>query len=130
MDNEIRKTLDEEIKNQIENLASLTAGSGEHSTAVESLAKLYKLKIDEDKNSMEYLEKTQSRESDQDFKNAQLRDNIKDRYIRIGTAAADLILPLLFYAVWMNRGFKFEEKGTYTSTTFRGLFNRFKPTKK
>lgn len=28
------------------------------------------------------------------------------------------------------KGFKFEETGTYTSTTFRGLFNRFRPTKK
>ena len=36
----------------------------------------------------------------------------------------------MFYAAWMKRGFKFEENGTYTSTTFRGLFNRFKPTKK
>lgn len=41
-----------------------------------------------------------------------------------------IVLPtsqLIFYAVWMNRGFKFEETGAYSSTTFRGLFNRFKP---
>ena len=40
------------------------------------------------------------------------------------------IPPLMFYGIWMKKGFKFEETGTYTSTTFRGLFNRFRPTRK
>lgn len=130
MGEEIKNLLEEEIKNEIENLASLEPGSEQHSTAVESLAKLYKVKLDEDKTSMEYLDKTQNRESDEDFKVAQIEENVKDRYVRIGIAAAELVLPLMFYAFWMRKGFKFEEKGTYTSTTFRGLFSRFKPTKK
>jgi hypothetical protein len=45
-------------------------------------------------------------------------------------AAAELVLPLMFYGVWMRRGFKFEQDGTFTSQTFRGLFSRFRPTKK
>lgn len=45
-------------------------------------------------------------------------------------AAAEIVLPLVFYAAWMRKGFKFEETGTFTSTTFRGLFGKFKPTKK
>lgn len=130
MGEEIKNLLEEEIKNEIENLASLEPGSEKHSTAVESLAKLYKVKLDEDKTSMEYLDKTRNRESDKGFKVAQIEENVKDRYVKIGIAAAELVLPLMFYAVWMGRGFKFEENGTYTSTTFRGLFNRFKPTKK
>lgn len=130
MGEEIKNLLEEEIKNEIENLASLEPGSEKHSTAVESLAKLYKVKLDEDKTSMEYLDKTRNRESDKGFKVAQIEENVKDRYVKIGIAAAELVLPLMFYAVWMRRGFKFEENGTYTSTTFRGLFNRFKPTKK
>ena len=130
MGEEIKNLLEEEIKNEIENLASLEPGSEKHSTAVESLAKLYKVKLDEDKTSMEYLDKTRNRESDKGFKVAQIEENVKERYVKIGIAAAELVLPLMFYAVWMRRGFKFEENGTYTSTTFRGLFNRFKPTKK
>ena len=43
---------------------------------------------------------------------------------------AELILPLMFYAKWMKVGLKFEETGTFTSSTFRGLFTHFKPTKK
>lgn len=53
-----------------------------------------------------------------------------DRYVKYGLAVAELILPLTFYACWMNRGFRFEETGTFTSTTFRGLFSHFKPSKK
>ena len=130
MGEEIKNLLDKEIKNQIENLASLEPGSEKHSTAVESLAKLYKVKLDEDKTSMEYLDKTQNRESDEGFKVAQIEENVKDRYVKIGIAAAELVLPLMFYALWILKGFNFEEKGTYTSTRFRGLFSRFKPTKK
>ena len=130
MGEEIKIMLEEEIKSEIENLSSLEAGSEKHSTAVESLTKLYRLKLDEDKSSMESIEKTENRENDAKFRFTQLEESVKDRYVRIGIAAAELILPLMFYAVWMRRGFKFEENGTYTSTTFRGLFNRFKPTKK
>lgn len=66
---------------------------------------------------------------DNDIKKDQLAEQIKDRYFRVGIAVAELVLPLIFYAFWMKKGFNFEETGTYTSTTFRGLFSRFRPTK-
>ena len=130
MGEEIKSLLAKEIASEIENLGSLTPGSQEHSAAVESLAKLYKLKLEEDKTSMEYLEKTDMHESDKGFKVAQLEESIKDRYFRLGIAAAELVLPLMFYGIWMKRGFAFEKDGTFTSQTFRGLFSRFRPTKK
>ena len=63
------------------------------------------------------------------FNKEQLAEQVKDRYFKLGIAAAEIVLPLIFYATWMRKGFKFEETGTFTSTTFRGLFNRFRPTK-
>ena len=120
---EIRNLLDEEIKAEIEALSSLTFGSKEHLTATENLATLYKLRVDETKTALDFEEKSENRKND-------LAEQVKDRYFKLGIAAAELVLPLMFYAVWMHRGFKFEESGTYTSTTFRGLFNRFRPTKK
>ena len=71
-------------------------------------------------------------QSDSDIcvKRHQLEVDEKDRYFRLGIEVAGIILPLIFYAAWMKRGFRFEENGTFTSTTFRGLFNRFKPTRK
>lgn len=152
---EIRKLLGEEIASEIKHLSSLEPGSNDHSAAVESLAKLYKLRIEEIKSEQDYAEKQVRREMDkiqhetdttlkenqfrheqevydrdEEFKCKQLAEQIKDRYFRIGLEAAGLILPLIFYATWMKRGFKFEETGTFTSTTFRGLFNRFRPTNK
>lgn len=130
MNEEIRDLLGEEIKTEIRNLSTLEAGSKEKSTAIEDLAKLYRLRIEETRNEWDFNEKYESRDSDIQFKKDQLEEQVKDRYLRLGVEAASIILPLIFYAAWMERGFRFEETGTYTSTTFRGLFNRFKPTKK
>jgi hypothetical protein len=130
MGEENRSLLEEEIKAEIKRLGSLESGSQEHITAVDSLTKLYKLKLEEDKNTYERLDKIENREIDQESKTAQMAESVKDRYFRFGMAAAELVLPLMFYGVWMRRGFKFEQDGTFTSQTFRGLFSRFRPTKK
>lgn len=144
MDNEIRDLLGEEIKAQIDDLYSLEAGSREKSRAINDLATLYKLKIEEDKNELDFEEKKEKRliendrlieevnchEQDEKLKQEQLSEQIKERYFKLGIATAEIVLPLIFYASWMKKGFKFEETGTYTSTTFRGLFNRFRPTRK
>ena len=130
MGEENRSLLEEEIKAEIKRLGSLESGSQEHATAVDSLTKLYKLKLEEDKNTYERLDKIENREIDQESKTAQMAESVKDRYFRFGMAAAELVLPLMFYGVWMKRGFKFEQDGTFTSQTFRGLFSRFRPTKK
>ncbi len=130
MGEENKRLLEEEIRAEIEYLGTLESGSQEHSSAVDSLTKLYKLKLEEDKNADEHLEKIGNQKTDQDFKAAQLAEAVKDRYFRVGIATAELILPLIFYGIWMRRGFKFETDGTFTSQTFRGLFSRFKPTKK
>ena len=60
----------------------------------------------------------------------EFRERKIDRWIKIGTTVLEITLPLMFYAHWMRKGFKFEETGTFTSTTFRGLFSHFKPTKR
>lgn len=130
MDKEIKRLLGEEIKSEIQDLSTLDPGSKEKSTAIEDLAKLYRLRIEETRNELDFNEKYDARESEKLIKKDQLEEMVKDRYFRLGLEVAGLILPLVFYATWMKRGFRFEETGTYTSTTFRGLFNRFKPTNK
>lgn len=134
---EIKRLLDEEIRNEIRELSSLKSGTKEKSAAIDDLAALYRLKIEESKNEMDFQtkcslqdaeEKQQVRENA--LERVRIREQAKDRYFRLGTATAELILPLIFYAAWMKRGFQFEETGTFTSATFRGLFNRFRPTKK
>ena len=73
---------------------------------------------------------TKANTKDDELKQKQLEEQVKERYFRVGIAAAELMVPLIFYGIWMRKGFKFEETGTYTSKTFTGLINRFRPTKK
>lgn len=136
-ENNIKELLSEEIAEEIQALSTLEAGSKEKSTAIDDLTKLYKLRIEENKSEWEADEKYNRRvmedevnTRDDELKQTQIAEQVKDRYFRLGIAAAELMIPLMFYGIWMKKGFKFEETGTYTSTTFRGLFNRFRPTKK
>ena len=156
MDEQIKVLLDEMIKTDILEIEEMDVGSVERKSAIDDLVKIYKLRIDETKNDkdicerrearimemderrdarfMEMDERSEARLMERDMKSRDkqedLRELVKDRYFRVGIAVAEIGLPLIFYAVWMKRGFEFEENGAYTSTTFRGLFNRFKPTKK
>lgn len=133
----IDELLSEEIAAQIKALSDLQSGTKEKSTAIDDLTKLYKLRIEEDKSEWDADEKynrrmmeAEANTRDEKVKQTQIAEQIKDRYFRLGIAAAELMIPLMFYGIWMKKGFAFEESGTYTSTTFRGLFNRFRPTKK
>lgn len=150
---EIKSLLDGVIETEILNIGSV--GDEKKADAIRNLAALHKLRIEEIKVEIDAEEKRArrimddehqkteaalkerqtngadaDRERDEQFKQRQLKDLNMDRYVRIGIATAELILPLAFYGVWMSRGLKFEETGTYTSATFKNLFNRFKPTRK
>ena len=54
MNEDIITMLDEQIKAELGDLANLTVGSKEHTEAIEGLAKLYRLRIDDSKAAMEY----------------------------------------------------------------------------
>lgn len=136
-ENSIKELLSEEIAEEIQALSTLNSGSKEKSMAIDDLTKLYKLRIEENKSEWDADEKYNRRVMedeanirDDETKHTQIAEQVKERYFRLGIAAAELMIPLLFYGIWMKKGFKFEETGTYTSTTFRGLFNRFRPTKR
>ena len=155
MSENIKELLNEEIAAEIQAISSLDSGSEEKSKAIEDLAKLYRLRIEETKSELDAEDKRSRRTleseanvreneikksqldeqikadvQDEQYKRSQLDEQVKDRYFKLGIAAAELLIPIMFYGIWMRKGFRFEETGTYTSTTFRGLFNRFRPTKK
>ena len=102
-----------------------------------------KLKIETDKNKENSHLENRKIDNDEkkhncdfDLKKKELDMNIKrdienrnDRIIKVIIDGATILVPIIFYNVWMNKGFKFEETGTYTSNTFKNMFNRFKPTK-
>lgn len=133
----IEKLLSEEIATQIQALSGFEPGSKEKSAAIDDLVQLYKLRIEENKSIWDADEKHNSRIADneakvreEEIKRQQISEQIKDQYFKAGIAGAELVVPLIFYGIWMNKGFRFEETGTISSQVFRNLINRFRPTKK
>ena len=59
----------------------------------------------------------------------QLKEQVKDRYFKADSSGRNHNTDCVFYSVWLKKGFKFEEKGIFTSTTFRSLWSKFKPRK-
>ena len=135
--------LDEVIEKEIKNLNQLEPGSDNHSKAVGDVVKLYELSLNEtkaemnkeiDDRKMDMDEraldlKIEQNDIDIEMKKIQFGEDSKNKLINHAIDIGSTVLPLVCYGVWMNKGFKFEETGTFTSTTFRGLFNKFRPTK-
>ena len=133
----IKEMLEEVIVYEIETIKRLESGSEEKSKAIKDLDTLYRLRNDENKINWEYDDKycrremdIANREKDVEIENAKTMELRKDRCIRICIAGAELIIPLIFYGIWMSKGFRFEESGTFSSFTFRNLLSRIKPNKK
>ena len=142
MNEDIITMLDEQI------IANLTVGSKEHTEAIEGLAKLYRLRIDDSKAAMEYnkeidddnfrreqMEQEQKQhqeqmEKEEQSRKEQLVEQKKDRYIRIGIAAAELVVPLVFFAKIYQMGYDLEKDGTFTVQTLKNLIRFIKPTKR
>ena len=130
---EIKTLLDDVIETELANLRTLPSGNEERAKAIRAQAdvdeKSERREMDGRQRREELACKDADRAREEELQNRQLREQKIDRYVRIAVAGAELVLPLMFYGIWMRRGFKFEESGVYSSTTFRNLFSRFRPTK-
>ena len=73
MNEDIITMLDEQIKAELGGLSGLAVGSKEHTEAIEGLAKLYRLRIDDSKAAMEYNKEI----DDDDFRKKQMEQEEK-----------------------------------------------------
>lgn len=140
---EIRVKLVEELESEINDLTNIDLGSKEYAEAIKGIAELHKLVIEEDKLTLEnkvqedkdklehlkHIHEVRKFEEELDEKDRKCSDERKDKIIGYVLTASGIVLPLIFYGTWMHKGFKFEETGTITSSTFKGLIRFFKPTK-
>lgn len=110
-----KELLTRQIDTEIQSLSTMEAGSDEKTATIDGLTKLYKLKIEETKNEKDF----QAQEAENDILK-------KDKIVGRVLDGVGIVLPIAFSWVWMKKGFKFETEGTYTSQTFRSLWNRFK----
>lgn len=135
----IKELLDEAIEKEIEDLDYLETDE-EKSQAIKHLAMLHKLRMEEIAAETEAEDKRERRDIDSKKNEAervheeaslkrQVKDNMIDRCVKVVIGVVEIMVPLAFYGSWMKQGFEFEKTGSFTSTTFKNLINRFRPTK-
>lgn len=150
MEDSRKELMNEVIRDALEQLQTLEPGTKEYDMIVNNVNVLARIQLDEKKVEYDFEEKRERRnmEKEQAQDDAIMRDQRKleelqirdeeihekelgraeqrvDRWVRVAVAGAELIIPLFMYGLWVRRGFKFEETGSYTSKTFLNLINRF-----
>ena len=126
---ELNERLDKELERRFEDLENLKTGSDEQSKATDNIVKLYKLRMDENEQNV-------SKEADEDkllLEKSKLELEAEkakdDKLIRILTTVTSVGVTIAGFAVgshWYGKGFKFEETGTFCSSTFKGLMKDFR----
>jgi len=99
-----RKLLDERIEREIELLDSLSPNDPGYQAATNRLEMLIKARYD-------------------------TVDNGVSKWLKMGVDIVGIGAPLAFYGIWMRRGLEFEKTGAFSSSVFRGLTSKFRPTK-
>lgn len=128
----IPELLDEELEAELKELSMLSGE--ERNKAVDDLTKLYKLRIEELRANLEFETEQKKIEAEKDrvmrealSESRKRKEERLSTYLRCGLTTAEILLTLGFNWVWMNKGLKFEETGSITSTTFGNLIRRFMP---
>ena len=125
MNKEIIELMESEIITLIKELSMHHPGTKEYDDITKAIDSLYAT-LNKEKSLM--LEEVKI-ENDLELQQNVNKDNKILTAVKYGIDIAGIVLPLAFYGVWMNRGLEFEKEGSFTSTTFKGLLGKFKPTK-
>lgn len=130
----ISEKLDENIERSLDKIASLDIGSKEMSSAIDQTVQLHRLRMEELKLESEVNDRearriceVQNRSFDEIARDEELKEKKKDRYFKIGVAAAELILPLALYGWLSYVGYAREFDGVVTSDTLKRVLNSIKP---
>ena len=132
MNKEIIELMESEIITLIKELSMHQPGTKEFDDITKAIDAIYPT-LNKEKSLM--LEEVKiENDAESKIKDLELQQNVnKDNKlltaVKYGIDIAGIVLPLAFYGVWMNRGLEFEKEGSFTSTTFKGLLGKFKPTK-
>lgn len=132
MNNEIVKRIEEEIGTLLDKLKDMDPNSKEYTDIVTTINKLYETVNKEkeiglrgDSLAMEASENYENRV----IKTKERRAGALINGLKTGVELAAVVVPVVFYGLWMQQGFEFEKEGSITTTTFRGLIGKFKTTK-
>lgn len=128
----IKEKMLKEVKRLLEELSQLDTACKEYSIKSEQLEvltnilnEMNKTENDGIKINNEYNVEVGRLIQDKNNADNDSKNKVLD-YLRLGVECVGIVSPMIFYGVWMKRGFKFEETGTYTSKTFMNLIGKFK----
>lgn len=111
----VKRILEEEIKNELENLGRETIGSDNYKANVEGVTKLLDKKIELEKLEAESKDKIESRNIEIEMKLQQMKDEKKDRLIRHGVTIGTFVGSCVMYGLAFVASTNFEREGTFTT---------------
>lgn len=125
----IKTLLDDEIREEIENLKDVEAGTDKHKAAVDALTKLLDRSIEMDKNDIEATDRYDRQTSETELKQKQIEDERKDRIVK-NVLTGISVIGGFGLTIWGTcKSIKFEETGTITTIMGRGFIQKLLPKK-
>lgn len=131
MDN-IEALLENEIRDELDELSKMQLGTKEHTDTVNNISKLVDKLNELRKGSLDSQKfdiEIQKASNEEILKDKEIEENKKSRRIRNGIEIAGIVVPAAL-AVWGTlKSFKFEETGTVVTQMGRGWINKLIPKK-
>ena len=144
MEDKVLEKVEKEATRCLEQLSKLKPGSEDYKATLDAVQHLQTMRLDDTKVEPDYAAKREKTQLDAGRADEELRlkeaeekrmaerERLERRrdLLRIGVDVGMALLNLGFFAIQIRKGYKFEENGTYTSTTFRearqkmGLFRK------
>ena len=123
----IEKLLKDEIQNEFEKLKTMENGTDKYQTTIDGVTKLIDRLIEFERLEADIHDKSENRETNNDFNWKQFQAEKKDRLIKNTISIAGIVLPVAVTIWGTLRSLKFEETGTVTTIMGRGFINKLLP---
>ena len=126
----IKHVLDNEIREELENLGKESIGSEEYKANVDGVTKLLDRKIELEKLEIESKERIESRNAEIELKLQQMSEEKKDRFVRNSITIGTFVGSCVMYSLAFVASTNFEREGTLTTeggrNSIKNLFNLLK----
>ena len=121
----IRTLLNEEIKNEFNDLKKMELGSETYKTTVDGLTKLVDRAIELERIDVEQNENYENRQVEL----SKIEDDRKDQFVRNVLTGAGIIIPTVVTIWGTIKSINFEKEGTITTIMGRGFIQKLLPKK-
>lgn len=129
MNKEIVNRIEAEIGTLLDELKNLDPTTEEYKGIVATINRLYETVNKEKEIGIKQDTILLDADKNVEDRNVRLKENKSVTLLnglKTGVELAAVVVPVVFYGVWMQKGFEFEKEGTITSNTFKGLIGKFK----